>query len=105
MRFFKILSAAGKLTEKFYPQLLGKSTPINTPSWFGMLFAMLKKFAPKKLIEKVSVCRANTTETQDMGTCPFARAFVDPAAFPEFLGGKAPTPYELDVARLVYKAQ
>jgi hypothetical protein len=32
-RFFKALGASSKATEKFYPQLLGKSVMINLPSW------------------------------------------------------------------------
>jgi len=28
MRFFKLLGASSKVTEKFYPQLLGKSIPV-----------------------------------------------------------------------------
>ena len=73
---------------------------MNIPSWFGTFFSIMKRIAPKRMIEKVSPCGARNTEAQDIGLCPFARAFLDPAALPAFLGGHGETPPSLSLDRV-----
>jgi hypothetical protein len=88
-RFFAALGGSGKLSEIYYPQILGKGLIINQPRVFTMMMAVVRPFMTKKNLEKQVLCKGTTFGAGAglISTCPFVSAFVDPAQIPTFLGG------------------
>ena len=97
-RFYKCLGDASKLSAIYYPQLLGKTVMINTPSYFRVLYNTFSIFMPKSALEKQTLCPAKNTETENVSACPFMKRFNGISAVPAFLGGTLPCPPSL-VAR------
>jgi CRAL/TRIO domain len=46
---------AAQLLSDYYPQLLGSMLLTNAPTWINVVFAMLKPFLSKRLLDKVNV--------------------------------------------------
>ena len=88
-RFFAALGGSGKLSEIYYPQILGKGLVINQPRVFTMMMTIVRPFMTKKNLEKQVLCKGTTWGAGAglISTCPFVSAFVDPAQIPSFLGG------------------
>jgi hypothetical protein len=88
-RFFAALGGSGKLSEIYYPQILGKGLIINQPRVFTMMMAIVRPFMTKKNLEKQVICKGTTwgAGAGAISSCPFVSAFVDPAQIPSFLGG------------------
>jgi hypothetical protein len=97
-RFYKCLGDASKLSAVYYPQLLGKTVMINTPSFFRMLYNTFSIFMPKSALEKQTLCPAKNTSKEDISACPFMKRFNGIGSVPAFLGGTLPCPPSL-VAR------
>jgi hypothetical protein len=53
------------------------------------MMRLVRPFMSQKSLEKMAICSAKNTETQDLSRCPFARAFLQPPQLPSFLGGAA----------------
>jgi len=49
--------AAAKIMEDKYPQLLGTMVVVNAPIWVNVVFAVIKPFVPKRLLEKINVLK------------------------------------------------
>ena len=94
-RFYKCLGDASKLSAIYYPQLLGKTVLINTPSYFRLLYRTFSVFMPASTLKKQILCPAKDTETEDVGKCPFMKRMNAVASFPDFLGGSVKCPANL----------
>ena len=100
-RFYKALGESSKKSAEYYPQLLGKTVLINTPSYMRVLWSTFSVFMPKSALEKTTICPATGTSlphTPDASTCPFIMRWCGKAGLssvPDFLGGTMPCPDEL----------
>jgi CRAL/TRIO domain len=54
---------AAELLQDRYPQLLGSMLITNAPTWINVVFAMLKPFLNKRLLDKVNVLPHNKKKT------------------------------------------
>ena len=107
-RFGKVQGDSGKLSEVYYPQLLGKTVLIHPPWFFTFVFSVFQKFMSAKMAEKISVCpgacytqhpgftkvalnahkpAASAGGTESISQCPFASKRLSPQSTPSFLGG------------------
>jgi hypothetical protein len=59
-RFYKCLGESSKHSAVNYPQLLGKSVLINTPSFLRIIFGAFGIFMPKSALEKITICPAGS---------------------------------------------
>lgn len=50
-------SVAAKSMEDKYPQLLGSMVIVNAPIWINVVFAIIKPFVPKRLLEKINLIK------------------------------------------------
>jgi len=99
-RFYKSLGESSKHSAVNYPQLLGKTVLINTPSFMRIIFGAFSVFMPKSALEKTCICPAGSTwekvGDQGVAACPFIKKWGASASdFPTFLGGTAEAPAEL----------
>mmetsp|Transcript_19339 Transcript_19339/g.44539 ORF Transcript_19339/g.44539 Transcript_19339/m.44539 type:complete len:421 (-) Transcript_19339:465-1727(-) len=99
-RFFEALGDSSKRAAVNYPQLLGKTAMINTPSFFRMAFSTFSVFMPQSFLDKMALCPATGTHlpgAQNASTCPFVRKYCgeDRNTIPKFLGGEMTTPDHL----------
>ena len=100
-RFYKALGDSSKRSADLYPQLLGKTVLINTPSFLRVIWSTFSLFMPKSALEKTTVCPATNTAlatTPDATACPFIRKWCGQSGtstLPDFLGGQLPCPAEL----------
>ena len=86
--FGKALGDSSKLAQTYYPALQGTVVLLNLPLVAKLLFAFFKPLLPAAVLAKLKVCPGNTAKG-DIGECPFAKARLDLAALPSFLGGSA----------------
>ena len=96
-RFYKALGDSSKKSADYYPQLLGKTVLINTPSFLRVVWSAFSVFMPKSALEKTTVCPATGTSlanTPDATACPFIRRWCGNSvgSVPDFLGGTMPCP-------------
>ena len=82
-RFSKIIGDSSKLAEKLFPQLLGRTIFINTPSYFYWTFALIKPLMSARAVEKMVFCPAKG----DIAACPYLSRNLDLDKVPTFLGG------------------
>ena len=94
-RFYKCLGEASKLSAIYYPQLLGKTILINTPSYFRFLYKTFSIFMPQSALDKQVLCPAKDTEKEDVTKCPFMKRFNAIGNVPNFLGGTLECPASL----------
>jgi hypothetical protein len=94
-RFYKCLGEASKLSAIYYPQLLGKTVLINTPSYFRILYKTFSIFMPQSALDKQVLCPAKDTEKEDVSKCPFMKRFNAIGNVPDFLGGALECPPSL----------
>lgn len=85
-RFASAIGESSKLSEFLYPQLLRRTVLFNPPSFFSVLFAIVKPLLPAKSLEKTAVCPGSLSKPS-ASACPFAAALFDVNALPTFLGG------------------
>ena len=85
-KFQAALGKASKLSERLYPQLLGRAVLVNVPRFMAVLYPLFKVFMSKKTLTKIAICPGRTL-TEDVSACPFAGRAIDAAALPTFLGG------------------
>jgi len=96
-----VSSSSSKKSAEYYPQLLGKTVLINTPSFMRVVWSAFSVFMPKSALEKTTICPATGTSlpnTPDASTCPFIMRWCGKAGLdsvPDFLGGTMPCPDEL----------
>lgn len=86
-RFRAVLAKVSKMSEVYYPQLLGRSVLINVPRLFSALFSAFKLILSKKMLAKIAICPGRTL-TEDISRCPFASKVVNLDTLPTFLGGR-----------------
>ena len=86
-RFRAVLSKTSKLSEVYYPQLLGKAVLINLPRVFSAIFAGFKLVMSKRLLAKITLC-PGITLSEDVARCPFASKHLNLDDLPTFLGGR-----------------
>jgi hypothetical protein len=96
-RFYKALGESSKKSAEYYPQLLGKTVLINTPSFMRVVWSAFAVFMPKSALEKTAICPATGTalaSTPDASTCPFIKRWCSSstASIPDFLGGTMQCP-------------
>ncbi|KAJ3401483.1 hypothetical protein CcCBS67573_g07329 [Chytriomyces confervae] len=88
-RFIKVLGDSSKLSEKMFPQLLGKTIYVNAPSWMVWAFkTVLLPVLSKKTIEKTVFCPGNSSGKNNMADCPYLSRYLKAADLPSFLGGQ-----------------
>lgn len=80
-------SESSKTAEKVFPQLIQTNAMVNSPSWFGWLFAIVKLFLPKRTLEKIRRCGGDTG-SGDIASCPFVQKHFAVDAVPSYIGGK-----------------
>jgi hypothetical protein len=85
--FQRAMGEASKITEQFYPQLLGISVLNNPPFWFRAAFAVVSLFMSAKTLARTKVCYGKTRK-EDVTTCPFVSGAFDLVDLPSFLGGQ-----------------
>ncbi|KAI8812570.1 hypothetical protein BJ742DRAFT_792881 [Cladochytrium replicatum] len=67
-RFLKTIGAVSKLSEVYYPQLLGLSVMLNVPSTLNAVFTIARPFLPKKTLEKMRFCKGVTFKPSNSAT-------------------------------------
>ncbi|KAG9401143.1 hypothetical protein AC1031_009898 [Aphanomyces cochlioides] len=82
-RFAQLNGATSRLSEKMYPQLLGRSVFLNTPSVFPWIFKLMKPLMSARSVEKMCFCPGGT----DASVCPFVSSYLGLENLPTFLGG------------------
>ncbi|OQS01929.1 Outer Dynein Arm Light Chain 2 [Thraustotheca clavata] len=82
-RFSKLLGECSELMEKMYPQLIGQSILVNTPSYFSWFFRVLKPFLSESTLSKIVVCPGGTS----IADCPYMSKYLVLSDLPSFLGG------------------
>lgn len=90
-RFTRIIGDSSKLSEKMYPQLLGKSIFLNIPTAFRWVFNLIKPLMSKRAVEKMVFCPANSSG-KPISDCPFVSKILSIENVPTFLGGKCNCP-------------
>ena len=63
-RFMRALGESSKMSEKMYPQLLGKSCMINAPAWIYKFWSIFKHIMSAKSVEKTKFCPARNTRKE-----------------------------------------
>ncbi|KAJ3124836.1 hypothetical protein HK098_000824 [Nowakowskiella sp. JEL0407] len=92
--FFRALGIASKLSETYYPQLLGISVMINLPSFMSLMMTLAKTFMSKRTLDKLRFCKGVTVgpNAQDISKCPYASGMILKESVPTFLGGSCVCP-------------
>ncbi|KAI8615275.1 hypothetical protein BC830DRAFT_311178 [Chytriomyces sp. MP71] len=91
-RFMKVIGDSSKMSEKMFPQLLGKTVYCNAPSWMAWTFnTVVKPLISKKTAEKSVFCPGNVSG-KPFGDCPFLARYMMAESLPTFLGGKCECP-------------
>merc|ERR1712224_999357 len=87
-RFQMVMSAVSKLSEKYYPQFLGKAIMINIPYFFYSVWSAIKPLMSAKTRAKVAIYPGNTLK-DDIDTCfgEFAKQ-LELNTLPSFAGGQ-----------------
>ncbi|KAJ3062337.1 hypothetical protein HDU98_001785 [Podochytrium sp. JEL0797] len=86
-RFFKILGESSKMSEKMFPQLMGKNIYVNAPSAVVWTFGtVLKPLLSKKTVEKTVFCPGKGSK-KGIAECPYLARYLDLENVPSFLGG------------------
>jgi hypothetical protein len=88
--FMKAIGDSSKLAEFLYPQLLKRTVLYNPPSFFGIVFSLIKPVMSAKSLEKTTVCPGGGAQPRGpraAAACPFAAALFDVDSLPTFLGG------------------
>ncbi|KAI9329093.1 CRAL-TRIO domain-containing protein [Obelidium mucronatum] len=87
MRFFRVLGESSKLSEKMFPQFLGRSIMVNAPSPLVWAFnSILKPLLSKKTAEKTVFCPGKTSG-KSIVACPYLSRYLVLENIPSFLGG------------------
>ncbi|KAI9333611.1 CRAL-TRIO domain-containing protein [Obelidium mucronatum] len=87
MRFFRVIGESSKLSEKMFPQLLGRFIMMNAPSplvW--VVNSILKPFLSKKTVEKIVFCPGKMSG-KSITACPYLSQYLSLENVPSFLGG------------------
>mmetsp|Transcript_1573 Transcript_1573/g.2249 ORF Transcript_1573/g.2249 Transcript_1573/m.2249 type:complete len:303 (-) Transcript_1573:189-1097(-) len=79
-KYIKKDTAAVKIIEDHYPQLLGAVLLVNPPSWIGKIFKIFRPLLPRRVQQKINVVSPKDVK-------PFLR-FVSEENLPEKYGGK-----------------
>ena len=88
-QFQQTLGESSKLSERVYPQLLGKQVVYNPPRFMLALFSIFKAVMSPKVLARVGVCPGGGGDAKAaISGCPFAGKRFDPHAVPSFLGGE-----------------
>lgn len=82
-RFSKLLGECSVLMEKMYPQLIGRSIIVNTPSYFSWLFRFIKPLLSEETLAKVVLCPGGSS----VADCPYLSKYLVLSDLPSFLGG------------------
>eukprot|EP00401_Gymnodinium_catenatum_P039747 CAMPEP_0117526268 /NCGR_PEP_ID=MMETSP0784-20121206/36197_1 /TAXON_ID=39447 /ORGANISM="" /LENGTH=431 /DNA_ID=CAMNT_0005322489 /DNA_START=60 /DNA_END=1355 /DNA_ORIENTATION=- len=90
-RLFKALGDLSTMAEYLCPQAVMRTVMINTPSFMSLLFRAVKPILPKKALDKIAICPADTLR-DDISTCPFMREYWESSCCPYVLGGTAKVP-------------
>ncbi|KAG1665206.1 hypothetical protein FOA52_002608 [Chlamydomonas sp. UWO 241] len=86
-QFMHAIAQSSKLTELYYPQFLDAAVMVNPPAVMKVVISTMRGLMPKKTQELMRMCPGNTL-SGDVSACPFARARLDAALLPVFLGGR-----------------
>ncbi|KAF0699235.1 Aste57867_10200 [Aphanomyces stellatus] len=84
-RFGRLNGATSKISEKMFPQLLGRTIFLHTPRVFPWMFKFMKLLLSARTVEKMVFCTGGPTSF--VTTCPFVRTALAADAVPTFLGG------------------
>ncbi|KAI8909154.1 CRAL-TRIO domain-containing protein [Gorgonomyces haynaldii] len=90
-RFSKIIGDTSKISEKIFPQLLGKSVFVNVPSYFMFVLNLIKPLMSKKTVEKMTFCPGQLSG-KPISACPYLRMYLKLEDVPSFLGGQCNCP-------------
>ncbi|ETV76530.1 hypothetical protein H257_09531 [Aphanomyces astaci] len=85
-RFSQMLGATSKLSEKMYPQLVGRTIFVNAPSIFQWVFRFIKPLLSQRTVAKIVMCPGQSSG-QALAACPFANRYLGVENIPTFLGG------------------
>ncbi|ORY46396.1 hypothetical protein BCR33DRAFT_849125 [Rhizoclosmatium globosum] len=87
MRFFRAIGDSSKISEKMFPQLLGRSVMANMPPTMLFLFnTVFKPLLSKKTQEKVVLC-PGVASGKPLDACPYIARVLKPENIPSFIGG------------------
>ncbi|KAJ3285608.1 hypothetical protein HDU79_007202 [Rhizoclosmatium sp. JEL0117] len=88
LRFFKAIGESSKISEKMFPQLLGRSVMANMPSTLLFLFnTIFKPLLSKKTQEKLVFC-PGVVSGKPLDACQYIARVLKPEDVPSFIGGK-----------------
>jgi len=87
-KFMGYLGEASKEMELIYCQLMGAMIVINPLSVMSTLMSIAKLILPATVLEKFKICKAASTRTGDIKTCPIAKFVFDLDQLPSYCGGK-----------------
>ncbi|KDO35419.1 hypothetical protein SPRG_00267 [Saprolegnia parasitica CBS 223.65] len=83
-RFTKLLGECSQLAETMYPQMVGRSILLNTPSLLSWMFRVIKPWLNPATLANVVVCPGGTA----VASCPYLSAYLKLDDVPTFLGGR-----------------
>ncbi|KAI8620406.1 CRAL-TRIO domain-containing protein [Chytriomyces sp. MP71] len=91
-RFLKVLGESSKMSEKMFPQLLGKTIYANAPSWMAWAFnTALKPLISQKTAAKTVFCPGKTSG-KSISDCPYMTRYLQTSEMPTFMGGRCDCP-------------
>ncbi|KAG9401141.1 hypothetical protein AC1031_009897 [Aphanomyces cochlioides] len=82
-QFAQLNEATGRFSEKMYPQLLGRTVFLNTPSAVPWMIKLLKPRTSDQVAEGKFFCPGG----RDISACPFVSSYLGLESLPTFLGG------------------
>ncbi|ETW05449.1 hypothetical protein, variant [Aphanomyces invadans] len=85
-RFSQMLGVTSKLSEKMFPQLLGRTIFINVPQVFQWVFRLIKPLMSHRTVAKMVIC-PGASSGQSLAACPFTQHHLGVDNIPTFLGG------------------
>ncbi|KDO35403.1 hypothetical protein SPRG_00253 [Saprolegnia parasitica CBS 223.65] len=83
-RFSKVLGDTSKLSEKMYPQVLGRTIFVNTPAIFSFCFRLVKPLMSARAVAKMVFCPGG----KQLSDCPYVAKYLRLSDLPTFLGGQ-----------------
>lgn len=81
----KVMRQLAKLSQDYFPEMLGAMVVVNAPSVFTPVWSLIKSIVDKKTVSKIHLISSSSKHWKQ-----YLQQLVDPSQLPEFLGGTAP---------------
>lgn len=80
-----VMREIAKLSQDYFPEMLGAMVVVNAPSVFGPVWSFAKTLLDERTVAKITLLTSRSMHWRE-----YLAQLVDPDQLPEFLGGTAP---------------